>query len=161
MTNYLYHFFFFSVMRPQIVILIIILLPLLVLLGCQQSATEQLSPIDRVKEHQILVYDDRVVIDLKQVRWATFSDTNSMDPVIDQGANALEIIPQDPAEVTVGDIVSYTSLFTEGIIIHRVIEIGEDELGWYFRAKGDNLVAPDPGKIRFDQVKGIVVGIIY
>ncbi|MBI2548766.1 hypothetical protein HYW21_05440 [Candidatus Woesearchaeota archaeon] len=148
-------------MNVRVMMLVMVLFLPLILLGCQESATEQLSPLDRIKEHQILVYDDRVVIDLKQVRWATFSDTNSMDPVIDQGANALEIVPQKPGEIAVGDIVSYTSLFAEGIIIHRVIETGEDERGWYFRAKGDNLLAPDPGKIRFDQIKGIVVGIIY
>ena len=64
-------------------------------------------------------------------------------------------------EISVGDIVSYNSEYASGTIIHRVIEISEDEAGWFCRVKGDNNKDTDPGKIRFSQIQRIVVAIIY
>lgn len=121
---------------------------------------EKPSPYDRIKEDQIHVYPDKVLLDIKNVQWAKFTDTNSMDPVIDEGSNALQIIPKTEAEIYVGDIISYDSDYSYGIVIHRVVRIGDDG-EWYAIAKGDNNPAIDPGKIRFDQIKKVVIGIIY
>jgi hypothetical protein len=126
-----------------------------------QTVTTQASPADRVPERAIGVYRDRVVLDVKNVQWATFTDTHSMEPVLAAGANALEIVPQTEDEVHVGDIVSYRSEYAEGFIIHRVVYKGQDEQGTYFVMKGDNLPTSDPGKIRFRQVQRVVIGIIY
>ena len=122
---------------------------------------EHPSPGDRLKEDQIHVYSDRIVIELKNAEWARFTDTNSMDPIIDEGAHAIEIVPKTPEEIQVGDIVSYESKYADGVIIHRVIETGYDSKGWYAVMKGDNLIKEDPGKIRFEQIKRVVVGILY
>ncbi|MBW2970662.1 hypothetical protein KY320_00715 [Candidatus Woesearchaeota archaeon] len=119
------------------------------------------SPCDRIREEQILVYDDHIIINFENAEWAKFTDTNSMDPVIDAGANAIEYVPKSSDEICVGDIVSYNSKYASGTIIHRVIEIGEDENGWYAIMKGDNNPYRDPGKVRFEQVQRVVVGIIY
>ncbi|MFH0978709.1 MAG: hypothetical protein V1837_05390 [Candidatus Woesearchaeota archaeon] len=119
------------------------------------------DPFDRIKEEKIHVYPDRVVIDLPNAEWASFTDTNSMDPVIDLGSNAIELVPNSPDDVHVGDIVSYQSKYASGTIIHRVIEIGSDKSGWYCRMKGDNVDTIDPGLIRFDQIRRVVVAIIY
>jgi hypothetical protein len=122
---------------------------------------ERLSPYDWVKEEQIHVYADRIVIDLEDAEWATFTDTGSMDPIIDSGSNAIEIVPSSPEAIHLGDIVSYESKYASGTIIHRVDEIGNDQDGWYCRLKGDNLEQADPGKVRFDQIRRVVVAIIY
>lgn len=122
---------------------------------------ERLSPADRIKEEQIHVYPDKVVIDIKNARWAEFADTNSMDPYLDKGSNAIQIIPQSSGEIMAGDIISYNSEVYNAIIIHRVVEIGEDEEGIYYITKGDNNPKPDPERIRFNQVRRILVGIIY
>ena len=45
--------------------------------------------------------------------------------------------------------------------VHRVIKIGNDKDGIYFTTKGDNFWQEDPDKVRFSQVEGIVVGILY
>ncbi|MBI4450542.1 signal peptidase I [Candidatus Woesearchaeota archaeon] len=121
---------------------------------------EQPSPKERISRDKILVYDDKVVIEMPNVVWAMFTDTNSMDPVIDQGSYALEIAPQSPAEIQPGDIISYKSPFVSGNVIHRVIETGNDG-EWYAVAKGDNNPSPDPGRIRFSQINRVVVAIIY
>ncbi|MBN1792623.1 signal peptidase I [Candidatus Woesearchaeota archaeon] len=119
------------------------------------------SPGDRIKEHQILVNKERVQIDLKDAQWATFTDTNSMDPVIDAGANAIEVTPENEDDLQVGDIVAYESEYADGLIIHRIAYKGKDEKGTYFILKGDNNPTSDPGKIRFEQIKSVVVAIIY
>jgi hypothetical protein len=122
---------------------------------------EVASPHDRIKEEQIHVYNDKIVIDLNNAEWASFTDTNSMDPVIDEGANAIEVVPKSYNEIHVGDIVSYKSSYVEGTIIHRVKSVGYDPDGWYAIMQGDNNPTEDPEKVRFEQVKRIVVAIIY
>ncbi|MBN1502501.1 hypothetical protein JW930_03075 [Candidatus Woesearchaeota archaeon] len=122
---------------------------------------EKPSPYNWISEGDIHVYKDKVVIDISNAEWATFTDTNSMDPVLDFGANAIEIIPNSPQDIHVGDIVSYELSDSHGTIIHRVIETGFDEEGWYMRTRGDNNPRPDPSKIRFEQVRRIVVALIY
>jgi len=126
-----------------------------------KNPTERPSPYDWIKENQIHVYNNKVVIDIKNPEWATFTDTNSMDPIFDYGSHAIEIIPKGPEDIHVGDIVSYKSKYADGIIVHRVIKVSEDEKGWYAILKGDNNKNPDPGKIRFNQIERILVAIIY
>jgi hypothetical protein len=125
------------------------------------SNEERPSPYDRVPESKILVEKDKIVINVPNAQWSKFTDTNSMDPVIDEGANAIQIVPTDRSQIHVGDIVSYESDYAEGIIIHRVIEIGYDEKGWYCIMKGDNNPNNDPGKVRFSQIRRVVIAIIY
>ncbi len=126
-----------------------------------QTVAAQASPQDRITERQIGVYADRVVLDIKNAQWARFTDTKSMEPVIVAGSNAIELTPESENDIKVGDIVSYTSEYAEGYIIHRVVFKGRDEQGTYFILKGDNLPASDPGRVRFDQIKSVVVAIIY
>jgi hypothetical protein len=120
---------------------------------------ERDSPSDYVKEYQIHIYPNQVVIDIQQPILAAFADTNSMDPVFDARHNAIEIVPQKESDIQVGDIVSYSTDY--GSIIHRVKEIGQDEDGWYAVFKGDNNPVPDPGRIRFDQINRKAIAFIY
>jgi hypothetical protein len=125
------------------------------------GVTPRESPMDRVPEKAIEVYSNRIILDIKDAEWATFTDTHSMEPVLSKGANALEIRPKSEADIKVGDIVSYRSDYAEGYIIHRVVYQGEDELGTYYIMKGDNLPTSDPGRVRFEQMERVVIGIIY
>lgn len=120
-----------------------------------------ISPSDHIKEEQIHVYKDKVVLDIKDASWASFTDTKSMDPLLDSESNGIEIKPESYNQVYVGDIISYTSPYVEGLVIHRVVEIGFDNDGWYAKVKGDNNPTVDPGKVRFDDINGILVGVIY
>ncbi len=129
-------------------------------LGPGFSGGEELaSPGDWVLEEDILVYSNRVVLDIDGASWASFTNTNSMDPFLDETANAIEILPEDPLDIQVGDVISYESEF--GVIIHRVVEVGEDFDGVYYIVKGDNNAVKDPVKVRFDDVVGVLVAIVY
>lgn len=120
---------------------------------------ERMSPKDRISQDQISVYKDRVVLDIENPSWAKFTDTNSMDPFIDAGANSIEIKPKSAADISTGDVISY--YHGEDLIVHRVILVGEDSEGIFYIVKGDNNSRPDPEKVRFEQVNGILVAVIY
>lgn len=123
------------------------------------AAPERVSPNDWVKEEQIKVYKDKVVLEIPNALWAGFTNTNSMDPFLDERSNALEIKPAHPEAIEVGDVIAYNSQY--GTLVHRVIEKGYDRQGVYYRVKGDNSTLADPLKVRFSQVEGVVVAVIY
>ena len=125
------------------------------------KSPEQQSPGNHVQEDNIHIFADHVRLDMENAFWSSYADTNSMDPFLDKGANGIEIKPASPKDINAGDIIAFKTELASGIIIHRVIAIGQDERGWYARTKGDNNPAPDPGKVRFEDVTGILVGIIY
>lgn len=119
------------------------------------------SPSNFLSTNQIKVFKDRVIIEQENVLWAGFEDTKSMLPVINKDSNALQIAPNCPEEIKIGDIISYRSDYAEGIIIHRVVHVDEDEQGTYFVLKGDNNPSSDPGRIRCHQIDRKIIGILY
>ncbi len=129
----------------------------------RQSADERdrPSPANFFDTSQIKVYRDRVILEQENILWAGFEDTKSMLPVINKDSNALQVVPNCPEDIELGDIVSYRSDYADGVIIHRVIHIDEDEQGPYFVLKGDNNPSSDPGRIRCSQIDRKVIAIIY
>jgi hypothetical protein len=123
--------------------------------------TNRPSPSDIIKQENIHVFSDRIIIYVDNPQWAMFTNTKSMDPVFDKEANALQIVPKSIEQINIGDIISFTSDFDDGIIIHRVMETGYDDDGWYALTKGDNNSYLDKGKRRFKDIKKILFGIIY
>jgi hypothetical protein len=124
---------------------------------------ERPSPSDRLTMDDVRVTSTRVTIDAPRGRvfeTAIFTNTNSMDPLIDEGTQAIQIVPLTPDEIRIGDIISYDA-GQYGIIIHRVIQIGNDENGWYAIVQGDNNPHPDPVKVRFNMVRRVLVGVLY
>jgi signal peptidase I len=62
----------------------------------------------------------------------------------------------------VGDIIIFEK--DEQRVIHRIIRKSMDEQGSYVVTKGDNNMRSDLnsfGKIREDQIRGVVIGILY
>ncbi|MHA2011204.1 MAG: signal peptidase I, partial [Candidatus Helarchaeota archaeon] len=92
---------------------------------------------------------------------SNFADSNSMIPVLDNGHTGIEIplSQEDVNKLKVGDIISYFDI-DGNLIIHRIIEVGYDSKGWFAITKGDNNKIND-GKIRKEQVRCVLVGIIY
>jgi signal peptidase I len=123
------------------------------------TSQERMSPQDRIPSNQIHVFGDRVVIEVEDPSWASFADTNSMDPFIDAGANSIEVRPSSPEDIQIGDVVSYHS--DGAIIVHRVVMVGSDDEGLFYLMKGDNNNQIDPEKVRFDQINGVLVAVIY
>ena len=118
------------------------------------------SPSDWIKEREIEMRPDGVLIKINNPQWAILTNTNSMDPVFDETSHLIQVFPESPDEIKRGDIVSYQSPLGF-MIVHRVIEINEDEQGWYAILRGDNNPTPDPWKVRFDMVRRVTVMVVY
>ncbi|MFW6013825.1 MAG: signal peptidase I, partial [Nanoarchaeota archaeon] len=129
--------------------------------GAHYVAEEKAMPADRVSQEAIHIMSEKVILDVENPKWSKFTDTKSMEPVLGKGAYGIHVIPEKPSEINVGDIIAYRSDYTNGTIIHRVIDIGEDEEGVFYILKGDNNPSQDPGKVRFEQVERILVAIVY
>ncbi|MFH0752320.1 MAG: signal peptidase I [archaeon] len=143
-----------------IIVVVVLLTNIVVGLISGLNESERISPSDTITEGQIRVYDDRVVIYMDNPYLAEYTNSNSMDPVLDEGANGLLIIPKEE-DLNLGDIVSYQSEHNENLIVHRIVEIGNDDLGTFYRMKGDNNSSVDFEKVRFEQIKYKTLGIIY
>jgi hypothetical protein len=113
---------------------------------------------ERVNLSQIDIEQDRIVISISNPSISRYANTSSMIPVITENTKGINIVPKSSAEIKVGDIITYEK--DNILIVHRVIEIGTDEKGWYAIAKGDSTEQTD-GKIRFSQIKSILIGILY
>ena len=122
---------------------------------------EKDSPSDWVKDEQIRIQYNRVILDIKNAKKRWFIDSNSMDPLIDDGTTTIEITPDSPGEIRVGDIISYDVKGYDYAFVHRVVGIQRENKKTYFITKGDNLRFDDEWKVKFEQIKGVVVGIIY
>ncbi len=116
------------------------------------------APGDWIKESQIHVNEDSVVIDIEGASIGKYTPTGSMKPILDEYSNGIRIVPENPSQIEIGDIITFEQ--NEELIIHRVIEKGFDENGAYFITKGDNNTVTD-GKIRFRDVKYVTVAILW
>jgi len=116
------------------------------------------APFDLVGLDNIEVYDDKVVIYVQGASLSQYAPTGSMEPVLNEGSNGIRIVPLNEDEIHIGDIVSFEQ--EDRLIVHRVIEKGADNEGTYFITKGDNNNVSD-GKIRFEDIKYITIGVIY
>lgn len=116
------------------------------------------APQDFVKENQIQIYDDKVVINVKGASLSRYAATGSMKPTFDENANGIRIVPKTEDEINVGDIITYQS--GDSLIVHRVVEKGTDSEGVYFITKGDNNTISD-GKVRFKDIKYETIALIW
>jgi signal peptidase I len=120
---------------------------------------EVIGPKHRILKEQVKVNSNNAIIEVKDLVLARFTKSGSMLPTITADSLALEIIPNSSEEIQVGDVISY--FYNNKMIIHRVLEIGFDEDGWYAITKGDNVKTIDPEKVRFNMVQRVLVGILY
>lgn len=83
--------------------------------------------------------------------------TSSMEPGLPPGT-LLVVRPVDPADIGIGDVVTYQIVSGEpGVITHRVIAVTTSESGERtFTMQGDNNKQPDPDQVREVQVQGRV-----
>tara|TARA_Y100000310_G_scaffold94955_1_gene92777 strand:+ start:14202 stop:14864 length:663 start_codon:yes stop_codon:yes gene_type:complete len=125
------------------------------------NGEEKESPTNRIKDDDVSVFSNSVRIDIKNSKSRKFIDSNSMDPLIDEGTTTIEVKPKSASEIKVGDIIAYEVDGYDYAFVHRVIKIGKDKDEVYFITKGDNYHKEDPDKVRFEDIEGIVVGILY
>ena len=117
---------------------------------------------------QNIVYDPvsrtLLIKDIEVVEVTDVGKTNSMEPAIDVGHRVL--ISLDPLYsrkevIKPGDVILYKSTWGYNWVIHSVIEVGEDLLGWYCKAKGWNVKSEDPQVIRENDITHVALGVIW
>jgi hypothetical protein len=123
------------------------------------QTTDLPSPKARVPIDDILINPQNIIITIPDIQYGIVAASKSMDPLLDENDVLLEIDPSDESEINTGDIIIYERGSER--IVHRVIDISHDNAGWYAITKGDNNLWPDKEKVRFDNILGVVVGIIY
>lgn len=116
------------------------------------------APYNNVKDDQIEIFEDRVVIYIDNASLSRYAPTGSMKPTLDEYSNGIRIVPENEDDIHVGDIITYKD--DNSLIVHRVIDIGEDSKGVYFIPKGDNNTISD-GKIRFEDIRYVTIGVIW
>lgn len=119
---------------------------------------ENFSPSDRISNEDILVYNDKIILNISNITISNYEDTGSMKPFLDENTNGIKIKPTNPEDIQVGDIISFRS--SEKLIVHRVIEKGLDKKGVYFITKGDNNQLND-GKVRFEDIEYVTIGVLW
>ena len=122
---------------------------------------EKISPRDIIKRDQISYSNGTITISGIEgdVIIPDIADTNSMDGLFDYGHNLLLLDTFDKSALEIGDIIVYSS--TQGLIVHRIVEIGTDTNGCWYKCKGDNNSSKDPYLIRNFNILYLCIGIIY
>lgn len=119
---------------------------------------EKQPPSNYINESQIEIQDSKIIITIENTSIGRFANTSSMMPSINENSNSIRIVPGKPEQIHVGDIITFEQ--DNILIVHRVVELGYDMEGWYAITKGDNTAESD-GKIRFEQIRYIMIGILY
>ena len=138
---------------------------------------EKPSPSDIVKR-EAFHYDDTtgiLTIDFTKTNipfrnvpklWIpSIPNTDSMDPVFDFGHNNLLISGQDAEDHQrlvefIAGHPGNIAVYQPQNIIHRVVKIGVDDQGRFFKFRGDNNLTGDPDKIRDDNISHVYAGTI-
>jgi len=115
-------------------------------------------PFDYIKENQIEIYSDKIILNIENTSLSKYAATGSMVPVLNEDSNGIRIVPKSEEEIHIGDIITFEK--DSILIVHRVIEKNNDEKGIYFITKGDNNELND-GMIRFNQIKYKTIGVLW
>jgi len=116
------------------------------------------APFDFISEDDISVYEDKIIIEIENYTLSRYDSSESMIPVFGESATGVGIKPNSKDDIHVGDIISFRQ--EDIMIVHRVVEKGIDDKGYFFITKGDNNILGD-GKIRFSEIDSVLVALIY
>lgn len=92
-------------------------------------------------------------------------DTNSMDGSYDAGHTGINSCSREAIKeyARVGAWISWCKLvgLEKKAVYHQIIEIGEDEQGWYCITRGLNCAYPDPYPIRLNEIQMVAYGVLW
>jgi signal peptidase I len=140
-----------------------------------ESGVELPSPYNDIDPKDIKYNKSTKEIRIKNIPtepWITdVGGSNSMEPLIDVGHRVLlsdnsKYLAED--KLKVGDIIVYEKwvFVAPGAlqfmkVIHSIIEIGQDDEGWYCITKGLNNSRPDAWKVRWEEIRYVALGVIW
>lgn len=113
---------------------------------------------NRILPEDIVVFEDYIMIKVKNATISSYEPSFSMNPLIDSLSNGIRIVPKSESDIRIGDIVTFNS--KGKLFVHRVIDLGYDKEGLYFITKGDRNLFSDE-KIRFSDIKYVTIGVVW
>jgi hypothetical protein len=89
--------------------------------------------------------------------------SGSMWPALEGGGYVLFTNISRPDQLSTGDIIIFSSRVDgkEIEIVHRIIAVNESAGLYFYTTKGDNNTVQDPEQIRFEDIVGKVIGVLY
>ena len=138
-------------------ILITILLMFLPFSDNNLAKEEIASPSDHITRDNIIITDKFLILSIDNSILVDFKGTGSMEPVLNEYSNGIEIIPKSEDEIKVGDIIVYQNGNEK--IIHRVKYINEENGKKTFVLKGYN--DNNEESVKFTDIKYILIGVLY
>jgi hypothetical protein len=88
----------------------------------------------------------------------------SMSPTVGDGTHHVLTQRVDTDKIVTGSMLVFKAPVLTGKVLHRVVAVGNDLEGWYAITRGDNVFYSDIdllGKVREEDIEGVVVGILY
>ena len=125
------------------------------------------SPQDWIDQDRISYQDHdgslRVEGILPDVWITDVTDTNSMDGMVDAGHSLIcSNHPNYLNNVAVGDVIIFEKYIPDyHLIAHRIVWSGWDAKGRFFKTKGDNFPEEDWYKVRKEDLRWVILGVIY
>ncbi len=120
------------------------------------SVKERDTPKDRIKEEDIQLRHNSVIINIPGASLSKLDDKSSRESLFSSHSEGLVMNVSSPSELKAGDIVSYFSPSKQMMVYGRISHIGEDKEGWYaqFSSEGRR-------RIRFNRIEKVVVAVLY
>jgi signal peptidase I len=116
------------------------------------------SPSDVISDDNITANTSSVTFFVDNPLLVKYSDSGSMLPFIDKDSTGVFVKPDSEDKINAGDVITFRK---DGkIIVHRIVEKGQDDNGVYFITKGDNNNIEDE-RIRFEDIDSMLVAVIY
>ncbi|MDR3223894.1 MAG: signal peptidase I [Methanobrevibacter sp.] len=119
-----------------------------------------------IEKREIIIYVIIIIVGLIAAEHLNVVISGSMEPLMYRGdivgiekVNFLGFHEFDPEDVKIGDVVVYNGEWFPGPIIHRVINITEENGTKLFTIKGDNNPVHDPLPVRPDEIVARVITI--
>lgn len=122
------------------------------------SSNERYSPSDFIARDEIGYGNGTILIEADNVVFSHYTNSESMSPLISETATGIGMRVDTPGDIQIGDVISFYR--DEQVIVHRVVEKGEDKSGVYFITRGDNANSDD-GKVYFTDVVSVLIGVVY
>ena len=120
---------------------------------------EQVESVSQIPFESIKVYPSDVRINYPGLRYARVK-SNSMAPLITDTSTVLERAPSSQDDIHVGDVISFYEPSVDDVVLHLVTRIEKTQGKNTYRTKGLANENEDAWLVPYDNVKGILVGIV-
>lgn len=150
-------------------LIILVLMTVLLLGGYATASDTYILTIRNIKAYPLIAPEATISLDdFRYVGGKVQLNIAGLKFGVGNGASMLPVAGDDNIfimkeidyiQVKVGDFIVYETF--AGLIVHQIVELGEDSNGWYADARGINNWETDLFRVRKESVRYRVMGIFY